>query len=180
MLTFWIFSLNSASALFYVADHFTTVACSLTSGLWHRFLKAVILLPFFRNRPQCIILIMLIDILVSKHKRIILMYVMRFFILEVEALWIKICLYSNPVYFFAFNHYVMIGSLLCQMPTSWTLTVLSLRWDQAAQVHYNQDYIKYDYAEVGGLLALRFQRPAGIYGSLQRGVSIRQTSGIFL
>lgn len=61
----------------------------------------------------------------------------------------------------------------------WASSVSSLRWDQAAEIHRDQDLIKYDYVEVGTLLALRLQRLVGLYGSLQRGVSIWQKSWDF-
>lgn len=61
----------------------------------------------------------------------------------------------------------------------WALSVPSLRWDQAAEVHCDQDLIEYDYAEVGALLAFRLQRLVGLHGSLQRSVSIWQKPWIF-
>lgn len=35
------------------------------------------------------------------------------------------------------------------------MSVVSLRRDQDAEIHRGQDHIKYDYVEVGTLLALR-------------------------
>lgn len=60
---------------------------------------------------------------------------------------------------------------------------LFLRWDQDAEIYFDEVIVKHDYVEVGALLALRLQRPAGIHGPLQRSVSyqtIRPSSNMWM
>lgn len=65
-----------------------------------------------------------------------------------------LCFVATVWYFEWDVWFSAVYSLLFYQSMCWTSTVLSLRWDQAAEIHCDQDHIKYDYVEVGALLAL--------------------------